>query len=386
MSINWSAFVDIINSHERFVLTSHIRPDCDALGSELGMAQILETLGKDVKIVNGHPTPPNLDFIDPTDRIYVIGDTISIDELRDREVLMILDTSAWAQLGPMGDVLKGLDCKKIVLDHHVSEDELGAEAFKNTTAEATGRLVVEAAEQLGVELTPEMSMPIFAALATDTGWFRFSSADGYTYRVGAHLLESGADLSAIYNSLYEQDTAGRVRLRGTILSRIAVELDGRFAHTYVRKIDFENTPKNWPFANSCKSLDSRADEISRDSVLGASCNVTLDCKWSRSCHRLTLSRVCPLQSSFETGNHKLRRHWNRSSRLQMKLSCSIRGRSIALWKSSRTIKSNSSKQAGSTTSLPLATNAYLEFVATGSCGSTQANTSNPKTVGSYANS
>jgi phosphoesterase RecJ-like protein len=241
MSINWSAFVDIINSHERFVLTSHIRPDCDALGSELGMAQILETLGKDVKIVNGHPTPPNLDFIDPTDRIYVIGDTISIDELRDREVLMILDTSAWAQLGPMGDVLKGLDCKKIVLDHHVSEDELGAEAFKNTTAEATGRLVVEAAEQLGVELTPEMSMPIFAALATDTGWFRFSSADGYTYRVGAHLIESGADPSAIYNSLYEQDTAGRVRLRGTILSRIAVELDGHFAHTYVRKIDFENT-------------------------------------------------------------------------------------------------------------------------------------------------
>jgi phosphoesterase RecJ-like protein len=117
--------------------------------------------------------------------------------------------------------------------HHV--------AFKNTTAEATGRLVVEAAEQLGVKLTPEMSMPIFAALATDTGWFRFSSADGYTYRVGAHLIESGADPSAIYNSLYEQDTAGRVRLRGTILSRIAVELDGHFAHTYVRKIDFENT-------------------------------------------------------------------------------------------------------------------------------------------------
>ena len=72
------------------------------------------------------------------------------DALQDREVLMILDTSAWAQLGAMGEVVKTTPAKKIILDHHVGEDDLGAIPFKNTSAEATGRLVAELAEHLDV--------------------------------------------------------------------------------------------------------------------------------------------------------------------------------------------------------------------------------------------
>jgi phosphoesterase RecJ-like protein len=238
MTLNWSRFAEIIHAHERFLLTSHIRPDCDALGSELGMALILEALGKRVTIVNGMETPPNIALIDPDKRIKVIGESIHLEDLDDIEVLMVLDTSAWAQLGPMGDVLRATKAKKIVVDHHVSEDDLEAEAFKNTSAEATGRLVVEAAEALGVALTPEMAMPIFAALATDTGWFRFGSVTSGTYQIAAKLLEAGASPPAIYRELYEQDTLGRVKLRGIILSRTDTELDGRLAHTYVLKEDF----------------------------------------------------------------------------------------------------------------------------------------------------
>ncbi|HRX80563.1 MAG: bifunctional oligoribonuclease/PAP phosphatase NrnA [Planctomycetaceae bacterium] len=241
MTVNWPRFAEIIRAHERFLLTSHIRPDCDALGSELGMALILEALGKRVTIVNGMETPPNLAFIDPDNRIKVIGETIQMEDLDDIEVLMVLDTSAWAQLGPMGDVLRATKAKKIVVDHHVSEDDLDTEAFKNTTAEATGRLVVEAAEELGVELTADMAMPIYAALATDTGWFRFGSVTSGTYRIAAKLLDAGASPPAIYRDLYEQDTVGRVKLRGVILSRTVTELDGRLAHTYVLKEDFETT-------------------------------------------------------------------------------------------------------------------------------------------------
>ena len=76
MPINWPQFIEIINTHQRFILTSHVRPDCDALGSELGMALVLEALGKDVTIVNPHPTPPNLAFIDPTSRIQVLGEHV----------------------------------------------------------------------------------------------------------------------------------------------------------------------------------------------------------------------------------------------------------------------------------------------------------------------
>ncbi len=241
MSIDWSAFVGIVSENETFVLTSHIRPDCDALGSELGMAGVLDALGKQVRIVNGQATPPNIAFVDPTRRIETLGDGVNVEDLRDIDVLMVLDTSAWAQLGSMADVVKTTRARKIVIDHHLSSDDLGAEPFKNTGAEATGRLVVEAAQHLGVALTPEIAKPLFAAVATDTGWFRFGSAKGDTYRLAGQLIDAGASPAELYGELYERDTAGRVRLRGEILSRAQTEIDGRLVHTYVLKDDFAKT-------------------------------------------------------------------------------------------------------------------------------------------------
>jgi bifunctional oligoribonuclease and PAP phosphatase NrnA len=241
MSIDWPRFAEIVRAHQRFLLVSHVRPDCDCLGSELGMAGVLEALGKNVRIVNGQATPPNLAFIDPSRRIGVIGKTVQPAELADIQVLMVLDTSAWAQLGPMSDFVRAFPGKKLVLDHHVSADDLGAELFKDVQAEATGRLVVEAAEALGVRLTPAIATPLFAAVATDTGWFRFSSTTALTYRTAAKLIDAGANPADIYRDLYEQDTIGRVRLRGVILSRVITELAGRLAHTYVLKEDFTQT-------------------------------------------------------------------------------------------------------------------------------------------------
>jgi phosphoesterase RecJ-like protein len=224
------------------LLTSHVRPDCDALGSELGMGGVLEALGKEVTIVNADPTPPNLAFIDPQGKLKTLGVDVQAQQLADQfEVLMILDTSAWAQLGAMREVIEASTAKKLLVDHHVGEDELGAEHFKNTTAEATGRLVMEAAAALGVELTPEIATPLFAAIATDTGWYRFGSATAGTYRRAAQLIDAGAQPSAIYASLYEQDTLGRVKLRGLILSRVVSELGGRLVHTHVLKEDFATT-------------------------------------------------------------------------------------------------------------------------------------------------
>jgi phosphoesterase RecJ-like protein len=106
MTIDWRAFAALIKKHQHFVLTTHLRPDCDALGSELGMAGILEALGKSVRIVNPHGVPPNLKFVDPQHRIQQIGRDIPSDKLGAYDVLMVLDTSAWAQLGDMGDVLR----------------------------------------------------------------------------------------------------------------------------------------------------------------------------------------------------------------------------------------------------------------------------------------
>ena len=102
---------------------------------------------------NAFAVPPNLRFLDPQRRLRQLGVDVSAEQLRDREVLIVLDTTAWAQLGAMAEVVKTTKALKVVLDHHVSGDDLGAELFKDVDAEATGRLVIEAADQLGVRLT-----------------------------------------------------------------------------------------------------------------------------------------------------------------------------------------------------------------------------------------
>lgn len=241
MQVDWKRFAEVIADANNIILTSHIRPDCDALGSCLGMAGILESLGKTVRIVCGQPVPDNLKFIDPTNRIHCIGKDVQAEDLADADLHMILDTSAWIQLGDMADFVRGSSIKTIIFDHHVGEDDIDAELFKNTTAEAVGRMAVEAAEHLGVTMTPEIATPLFAALATDTGWFRFGSVKEQTYLAAAKLVAAGALPAKIYGDLYERETAGRVRLRGTVLARIETELDGRLAHTYILPDDYEKT-------------------------------------------------------------------------------------------------------------------------------------------------
>ena len=239
--VDWPRFVELISSKQRILLTTHIRPDCDALGSELGMAAILKRLGKEVRIVNAFDTPPNLRFLDPERKLERLEQDVSNEWVESIDLLMVLDTTAWAQLGPMGEVIRATGAAKAALDHHVSGDDLGAELFKETAADSTGRLVVEAADQFGVELTPEMATPLFAAMATDTGWFRFSSTSGTTYRLAARLVDAGAVPDQIYKDLYEDETLGRLRLVGRTMARTQAELGGRLIHTWIRLEDFDAT-------------------------------------------------------------------------------------------------------------------------------------------------
>ena len=190
MPLDWDALADVLRSGSRFLLTSHMRPDCDALGSELGLAKILESLGKQVSIVNHDATPGNIAFIDPDGKIQSLGNGVTLDSIPEHDVFVVLDTSAWVQLGDMGEALKASTATKIVIDHHVSSDDLGATEFKDTQCEATGRLVADLAKHLKVTLTPEIATPLFAALITDTGWLRFPSVTASSYECAASLILS----------------------------------------------------------------------------------------------------------------------------------------------------------------------------------------------------
>jgi phosphoesterase RecJ-like protein len=240
-AIDWRPLQDILQQAERVVISSHVRPDGDALGSELGLAGILESLGKSVRIVNPSATPDQLAFLDPEQRIMKIRDQISAEQAREADLHLIVDTSAWAQLNELRSVLEQTPARKVVIDHHISSDDLGADCFKDTTAAATGILITELAEFLEIPLSKESAQALFCAVATDTGWFRFPNADVRTYRTAARLIEYGAEPSLLYRNLYERSTLARLKLQSLVLARVQLECAGRVAFTYVERKDFQQT-------------------------------------------------------------------------------------------------------------------------------------------------
>jgi phosphoesterase RecJ-like protein len=237
-TIDWPRFVEIVRAGRRFLLTAHVRPDGDAVGSVLAMAAALAQLGKSATIVTGFELPRPLRFLDPDRKIQRLGAQVAPEQLNDFDVLMVLDTAAWAQLGEMGEVIRRTRAIKVVLDHHASSDDLGAEVFKDPEAEATGRLVFEAVQRLGVEITAPMAEALFVALATDTGWFRFASTTPETLRLAARLTEAGAVPHRLYKNLYENDSPGRLHLLGRAMARTQTDPDGRLIYTWLTLQDF----------------------------------------------------------------------------------------------------------------------------------------------------
>jgi phosphoesterase RecJ-like protein len=256
MPINWTPFVEMVHTHQRFLLTTHVRPDADGLGSLLALAEVLENLGKQVQMVNASKWPPRYTFLDPERRIEHF--TLPGDAWREAQAVMVLDTGTWGQLGDFGAFLRSSPASRLVIDHHVSQDDLGGVALVDTSAEATGRLMVEAIQALGQPLPPKAANNLFAALATDTGWFRHSNTTAATFALAEQLMRAGAQPTILYEHLYEQNPLPRLKLTGLVLDRLQVTAGGLVAFTEVQRADYAATGA-WPqdtedLINFCRSL------------------------------------------------------------------------------------------------------------------------------------
>jgi len=237
MPLDWTPFVDLIDRHQHFLITTHIRPDGDGLGSMLALADTLEQRGKGVRMVVASALVPRYDFLDPRRRIQRF--TLPGDAYRNAEAILVLDTGTWNQLGDFGTFMRGRPVAKLVIDHHLTQDDLGAIRMVDTTAEATGRLIHEAITALGAKPTPPAAQALFVALAMDTGWFRHQNTTPATFRLAAELVEAGARPTEAYETLFEQSTLGRLKLTGLVLNRMTMALDGKVAYTEVRRGDYE---------------------------------------------------------------------------------------------------------------------------------------------------
>ena len=242
MSIDWTPLADLIATRERFAVTTHVRPDGDALGSTAGMVGLLRQRGKDVRAIIPSQTPPRYDFLDPDGTLFEhFGVDVQAADLADREALIIVDLSSWSQLGDVAGWVRTFPGDRLIVDHHVSQDDLGATVLKDTRAEAAGTLVVRAIRALGGTFTPDVATALLTAIAMDTGWFRHPSTRPETLRDAAELVESGAEIDRVYRLLFERSTAGRLKMIGQALANMQVVLGGRVAYAAVSLADLERT-------------------------------------------------------------------------------------------------------------------------------------------------
>jgi phosphoesterase RecJ-like protein len=215
-----AAIVAAIQGRQRFVLSSHARPDGDAIGSQLAMALALESLGKQVALVNHDAVPGPLTAFPGTERIQVRD---HVDEVFDAAIIMECSSADRTGVG-------GLDRSFVInIDHHQGNTAYGALNWFDASAAACAEMVYDLILALGVPLTPAIATHIYVGILTDTGSFHYSSISARTFDICRALVEAGVDPPRVARAVFDSNTLGRLRLFGAVLSAIELELDGRLA-------------------------------------------------------------------------------------------------------------------------------------------------------------
>lgn len=206
----------------RVALSTHINADGDGCGSETALARLLGQMGITAHIVNPTPWPAMFAFLlgsDVRDR-SMEGEAA----LRDADRLVVLDISDVGRLGVLAPAVRASRVPPLVIDHHLpGEEPPGTINLSDTTACATGELVFDVAETLGLEITPAIARSLYTALLTDTGGFRFSNTSPRCHAIAARLLSAGVDPEEMYRRIYASVPLGRLHLLREALNTLEVD-------------------------------------------------------------------------------------------------------------------------------------------------------------------
>jgi bifunctional oligoribonuclease and PAP phosphatase NrnA len=227
----WQQIIPLIETNQTFILTSHLNPDCDALGSELALAEYLIQLGKKATIINTDPVPEAFRFLDPHRTIKRYSSLKHDALIKKAEVIIVLDASGgWKRIGRVGEALAQAEAIKVCIDHHPDSTDFVDVAAVDTDAAATGELIYELVVAMHGVISETMAQALYAAIITDTGNFRFPKTSPRTHQITAGLLGAGVQPYYIYRQLYEQYPLRRVRLKGHVIDSIKTELRGQIAY------------------------------------------------------------------------------------------------------------------------------------------------------------
>jgi phosphoesterase RecJ-like protein len=237
------AVIDAIRSHDRFLVVTHENPDGDALGSLLATTLGLHAIGKDaVMYVEGEgPLPAEYGFLD-------LGGLLRTPPADAEErVLLAVDCANARRIGPDAAIVERASLV-IDVDHHHDNAKFGSVNLVVPEASSTAEIVRDILRELDVELTSRIAEALYVGLVTDTGRFQYTNTTPKSLRLAAELVEAGADVHGIFQSVYETVQFAKLKLMARALDRAQLLEGGRLVVTYLLKSDFAEVGAEEPYS------------------------------------------------------------------------------------------------------------------------------------------
>src|SRR5436309_766784 len=216
--------VEAIHARQRFVLSSHSRPDGDSIGSQLAMAYALRALGKDVEVINADPAPPPLMAFPGVPDVRIAPHAEG-----EFDAAIIMECGDLKRTG-----VTGLERFFVVnIDHHPGNSGYGDINWFDASAAACAEMVYDVVRALDVPLTKEIATHVYLAILTDTGSFHYSGISPRTFEICRHCMEAGVDPVIVARNVYDSNNMGRLKLFGAVLGAMQIDKTGRIAIVYV---------------------------------------------------------------------------------------------------------------------------------------------------------
>ncbi|WP_367874157.1 bifunctional oligoribonuclease/PAP phosphatase NrnA [Luteolibacter sp. Populi] len=216
---------EIFARYDSFVIMSHVRPDGDAIGSQLALGFALEAAGNRVRMINDDGLPDNLAFLPGSDRIE-----LPPAEPLDVEVAIALDTATKPRLGEASLHAASKAKVWINIDHHKSNPAYGDVNHIDSSSPATGEILYKLITALNLPLPDASRDAIYVAVSTDTGSFQYPSTTADTYLMAADLIRRGLDVGRINSQTYDSHPYRRVQLTRALLNTLEMTPNGRIAY------------------------------------------------------------------------------------------------------------------------------------------------------------
>ena len=217
------AFREALSRPRRVVITTHHKPDADALGSSLGLAGYLKKKGHQVTVITPTDYPVFLTWMKGNDEVIIFNEGNefrSATLVADAELIFCLDFSSLARINELGELVRQSTAEKVLIDHHLEPEDFATYSFWDTKAASTAELVFKLIVDLGDRslIDPEMADALYAGIMTDTGSFKHPGTTANTHEIVAELIRVGANVHRVSKLVYDTNSLERLRFLGFVLS------------------------------------------------------------------------------------------------------------------------------------------------------------------------